>query len=470
MNALQRDLKALTAMVEKEYAEKVKSDPWRLDFHLMPPVGWLNDPNGLCWIDGEYHVFFQYAPFNPAGGVKFWGHYKSSDLINWEYTGVPLLPDQPFDCHGVYSGSAFVDDGKLELFYTGSVKLAGDYDYVTNGRESSTLYVEYKDGQGGIKKKLMTNSDYPEGLSCHVRDPKVWKEDELYYMVLGARDLNDVGKVLLYSSEDKKSWKFCHMLESRQPFGYMWECPDLFALGGNNILSVSPQGVPESGGCYQNLYQSGYYQIYGDYKSQYTLSEFQEWDKGFDFYAPQTFLDEKQRRILIAWMGMPDCEDDYTNPTIERGWNHALTIPRVLTWKDGKILQNPAEEFKQLRKQQQDIKGGSVISELNRFELELDNPSSEDVTVTIADGLMLEYEKENGLFTIKFLNEQIGCGRKQRTASLDSCVGIRVLVDSSCMEVFLNGGETVFTTRFYPETEINCKISGTGCTGTLWKL
>lgn len=87
----------------------------RLTHHLMPPTGWLNDPNGLCWYKGRYHVFFQYSPFESNGGLKFWGHYSSEDMISWRYEGVPLLPDSIYDCHGVYSGSAIAEKDKLHL-------------------------------------------------------------------------------------------------------------------------------------------------------------------------------------------------------------------------------------------------------------------------------------------------------------------------------------------------------------------
>ena len=81
MNALNRDFKILTRLYEENNKEKVNSDYHRLNFHLMPPVGWLNDPNGLCEFNNEYHVFYQYSPFNAKGGIKFWGHYKSKDFI-----------------------------------------------------------------------------------------------------------------------------------------------------------------------------------------------------------------------------------------------------------------------------------------------------------------------------------------------------------------------------------------------------
>ena len=109
MNALQRDLKRLVPMVEAAGAARV-ADPHRQKLHVQPPVGWLNDPNGLCQIGDEYHVFYQYGPFDPTGGVKHWGHVRSRDLFHWERLPVMLYPDEPFDCHGVYSGSALVED------------------------------------------------------------------------------------------------------------------------------------------------------------------------------------------------------------------------------------------------------------------------------------------------------------------------------------------------------------------------
>ena len=181
----------------------------RLTHHLMPPVGWLNDPNGLCWYKGRYHVFFQYSPFEANGGLKFWGHYSSEDMISWRYEGVPLLPDSIYDCHGVYSGSAIAEKDKLHLFYTGNIKMDGDYDYINNGRQSSTLHVESADGlHFGTKEVAVSCEDYPENYTCHIRDPKVWKEGEEYRMILGGRQKSDQGAVLFYSSEDLKNWKF----------------------------------------------------------------------------------------------------------------------------------------------------------------------------------------------------------------------------------------------------------------------
>ena len=194
MNALQRDLKKLVPLVESLGKETVAADPHRQRFHLQPPVGWLNDPNGLCVYSGQYHAFFQYGPFDVNGGVKHWGHAVSTDLLHWEQLPVMLYPDEPFDCHGAYSGSALVEDGTMYLYYTGNVKHPGNFDYIKEGRGHNVCLAISKDGVTlDSKQCLLTNRDYPAGLTCHVRDPKVFAYEGRYYMVLGARTLEEDG-------------------------------------------------------------------------------------------------------------------------------------------------------------------------------------------------------------------------------------------------------------------------------------
>ena len=163
---------------------------WRQSIHLEPRVGWLNDPNGLCFADGKYHVYFQFSPDSPKGaGRKCWGHFESSDNAkNWDYTGIVIEPDIPEDRSGVYSGCAVVKDGIIYIFYTGNVKLPGDHDYVTSGREANQILVTTKDGRTVSSKKiLLRNSDYPDYCSCHVRDPKVWIADGICALLRSGR-------------------------------------------------------------------------------------------------------------------------------------------------------------------------------------------------------------------------------------------------------------------------------------------
>ena len=104
------------------------------------------------------------SPFH-RGGLKVWGEYISKDLVHWEYAGVPLVADSPYDCHGAYSGSAFTEDGMLELFYTGNIKYEGDYDYVNTGRESNTIYTASKDGRKfGEKECAQSRESYPKAI------------------------------------------------------------------------------------------------------------------------------------------------------------------------------------------------------------------------------------------------------------------------------------------------------------------
>lgn len=443
---------------EDRAQEESRQDGWRLGHHLMPPAGWLNDPNGLSQKDGIYHVYFQYSPFDPEGGEKFWGHYESPDLIRWRYTGAFLAPDTVWDRCGVYSGCALAEDGKLYIYYTGNVKQDGDYDYIHAGREANTILTVTEDGRTpGDKELLMTNEDYGDDMSCHVRDPKVWKEDGVCYMVQGARDGSDRGCVLVFSSENGRSWTRINVLRKESLKAYMWECPDLFSLGRQRILSFSPQGLEAETYRFQNRYQSGWCVLNGDFRKTdgYVLEDFHEWDMGFDFYAPQTFEDDRGRRILIGWMGMIEC--DYDNlPTVRRGWQHCLTIPRELIWdKERKtILQRPVCEMERLRAGEERYRDRADL-EWNRSEgLEV-IASMRDAAADLnleAGGLCLNYEKESGVILLSFKDES-GRGRKLRRAQIGKLCNIRIFLDSSAAEIYINDGETVLSTRFYPEKE-----------------
>ena len=141
MSTLTKVLERNISQIEKN--ANMKEGRFRLGHHLMPPVGWLNDPNGLCWYKGRYHVFFQYAPFDVEGGLKFWGHYTSEDLLDWKYEGTALYPDSSYDCHGVYSGSSLIDQDKMHLFFTGNVKIDGGFTGFINPKNKPKQNVWY---------------------------------------------------------------------------------------------------------------------------------------------------------------------------------------------------------------------------------------------------------------------------------------------------------------------------------------
>lgn len=433
---------------------------WRQKLHLEPPHGWLNDPNGCSYFNGKYHIYFQYAPDSAEGkGKKCWGHYESPDWLHWDFTGTVLVPDIPQDRDGVYSGCGVPTDDTLHLFYTGNVKEKGNYDYINEGRGVYVIHVETKDGhQMSSKSVLLGNEDYPDYCSCHVRDPKVWYENGRWNMVLGARSRDSKGLVLFYISDDLMQWTFDHS-EQIPDFGFMWECPDFFSMDGQNYLSASPQGLPHEKDLYQNVYSSGYFMY-----NKGNLDRYEEWDKGFDFYAPQTFETPDHRRIIIGWMGIGDIP--YTNPTTKLGWQHCLTLPREVTRaEDGNLLQQPIRELGKLRQDKSDLSDGGNICLQGPFEI-LAN-ADHDLEIQL-DGLSLTCR--DGEARLSFTDDGCGFGRTDRYALIGKgSVSARMIVDTSSAEIYLNGGRIVFSTRFYPKNpEIAVCIKG--CSSTIYTL
>lgn len=465
MNKNEELLKKAYDRIE-ETKELVESDYYRLKYHIMPPVGLLNDPNGFVQINDEYHLFYQFHPFDTKHGLKYWAHVKSKDLVNWVECPIALAPSEWYETHGCYSGSGINDNGVLTLIYTGNVK-------DENGnRETYQCLVTSEDGVNF--KKYENNPviyNQPEGYTRHFRDPKVWKKDEIWYMVIGAQTINNEGKVLLFKSVDLKDWSLVgdtagSGLNDLGYFGYMWECPDLFSLKGKDILIASPQGLESKGDLYNNIYQSGYFVGKLRYDSGRLIhGEFTELDRGFEFYAPQTTLDNKGRRILIAWMGLPEEEN---HPTTEHGWIHTMTIPRVLELVGDKIYQKPVEEFKSLRKNEmfyQDITIDNDVIELENIngavlelliEFQVEDAAEYGVKLrTSEDGseeTVLFYNRESEKF--EFNREKSGralSGIRRCQLEDRKTLKLNVFMDRSSIEVFINDGEEVFSSRIYPD-------------------
>ncbi|MDQ0253507.1 beta-fructofuranosidase [Evansella vedderi] len=437
--------------------ENIQLDPYRLHFHLMPPTGLLNDPNGLIHYKGTYHVFYQWNPFQTAHGSKFWGHYTSRDLIHWQEQQPALVPNEWYEKDGCYSGSAIEANGELVLFYTGNVKHGEDK------RETYQCMAVSSDGLKFEKKGPVLF--LPEEYTSHFRDPKVWKREDVWYAVVGAQNLNKEGVVALFSSTNLKEWNHIGILAGSKlngltDLGYMWECPDFFKLGEKDVLLVSPQGVEAKGHLYQNEFQSGYF--IGKWKvgtTEYLHGEFTELDRGFDFYAPQTFEDERGRRIMIGWMGITDEQEVY-QPTIEKGWVHALTIPRELVLEGEKLIQKPVTELKQLR-QEDGIKYNvkleneeksweklaGVVSELKiRFE----HLEAETIELNIRSHLKLTYNQDQNLFTLQ--RKRFKDGKvESRSCELPKLEELYIYLDTSSVEIFINGGSEVFTARFFAD-------------------
>lgn len=448
---------------ELENLEKnIKKDFWRQFFHIMPKTGLLNDPNGLAYYDHKYHVFFQWFPFGPVHGLKHWGHYTSSDLINWEEDRRILIPDEWYEKHGAFSGSAIIKDEKLYLMYTGNVR-------DENWSRKSYQCLAYL-GEDKIIKYTDNPiiGDIPENYTNEFRDPKLFIKDGNFYFVIGAQRKDKTSAILIYKSDNLKHWNLLGEIKTKlKDFAYMWECPDYFELDNNGILLFCPQGLKPENDKYNNIYQSAY--ITGEKLNINTLdfqhNDFNELDRGFDFYAPQTF-EKDNRRILIGWMGLPELE----YPTDKNLWAHCLTIPRELKIKNGKLIQNPVIELQNMRKSKEEFNqklnneniklnmSGSVyelIAEFSEFsdDFGLELRSNENKKT------ILYYDYNNKKVILDRTNSgekfALEYGTERRVKIISDKIKFHIFMDSSSIEVFVNDGEEVFSARIFPDKSSN---------------
>ncbi|UCZ53097.1 sucrose-6-phosphate hydrolase [Bacillus shivajii] len=460
MTEKERELQRKAMEEIKKHEDTVKSDPFRLTYHLMPPVGLLNDPNGWIKWNGTYHMFFQWNPFKTAHGAKFWGHYTSTDLVHWKEEPIALAPSEWYEKNGCYSGSAVDHEGTLKLIYTGNVK--GEQ----GERESYQCIATSTDGVTFTKEGPVIDT-LPEGYTAHFRDPKVWHDGNEWLLVIGAQTEDEKGLVLLYRSQDMKTWEFAGPVAgagigSIDEFGYMWECPDLFHLEGKDVLVVSPQGLEPEGMKYHNTYQAGY--LIGELDSKTPIFHhglFEELDRGFEFYAPQTTEDDQGRRILVGWMGVPD-QDEHLHPTRENEWIHSLTLPRELHIRADRVIQKPVEELKALRKNEVSHRNVVVNKDETAYEgvfgksleLQLSNFENLEGTfeVSLRGSARMVYDTEAQVFTFERISFATRLVEK-RQCHLESLNSVRTYVDSSSVEIFINDGQEVFTSRFFPSPE-----------------
>ncbi|WP_416150006.1 glycoside hydrolase family 32 protein [Salipaludibacillus sp. HK11] len=432
-------------------------DRFRPKFHMTPPFGLMNDPNGFIYYVGKYHTFYQWNPNKTVHATKYWGHFTSENLFEWKHENAVLAPEDWFDCNGCYSGSAIEHEGNLIVLYTGNVlNEIGD-------RETYQCMAISKDGMTFDKKGPVLH--LPAGYTAHFRDPKVWKKEDTWYMVVGAQSETKTGKVALFSSTNLTDWEHhgaiagSHM-NGLGDFGYMWECPDLFSLSGKDVLIVSPQGLEPKGDDYHNLFQSGYFIGEMDYQTkQYCHGDFRELDRGFEFYAPQTTIGANGQRILIAWMGMPD-ESEEHHPTIHDGWIHAMTLPRELTLFEGKLYQKPVKELEKLRTNEVHYEHVSIFNNSRDFkgvsgqsiELIIDilTNKSDVFSMRISNAIQIDFDSKTKIFSLTRKNFQTQSD-EVRKCKLEDIYSLNIFIDLSTVEIFINGGEEVFSSRFFSE-------------------
>jgi beta-fructofuranosidase len=432
--------------------QSVEEDHYRLGYHIMTPRGWMNDPNGLIHFNGEYHVFYQHYPYDSKWGPMYWGHTVSTDLVHWKHKPIALAPSEEYDIGGCFSGSAVNNEGVISLLYTGHVD---DKD----PKEVQCLAYS-QDGITFIKAEENPVIEYPpEDASQDFRDPKVWKHEDNWYMVLGTGK-NGVGKALLYRSNNLKEWVYIGvMAESDGMQGYMWECPDLFKLENKYILVLSPM---KDG--WQNRYIIGEL----DYETgKFTPEVDAQLDYGYHFYAPQTFEDERGRRILIGWMDMWETK----MPTQNNGWAGAMTLPRQLRISDEHtLLVTPVPELEILREKKYNVSLGridrstsnvlkGVVGQRLEFkgEFEITDPATSFSIGFCVSGnkqeetiIRYDHPKEELVVDLHKSGEGLREVASTEISLKNNILPLHIYLDHSSLEVFVNNGERVLTNRLYP--------------------
>jgi len=455
--------------------EAVEADPWRQAFHVQPPVGLLNDPNGLVQHEGTYHLCYQWHPFAPTHGLKFWAHLTSTDLVNWAEQPVALAPSHPYESHGCYSGSGIVHDGSVRFLYTGNVRTPN------GGRTPFQLLATL--GADGTVTKHPANpliAAIP-GCGAHVRDPKVWTRDGVHWMILGAQTDDLRGTALLLRSTDLIEWEYLGQLAGGAggPSGYMWECPDLVRIDGRDALVISPQldhGPTAGSGRWEDmsLYAVGDLDV--DAPAFTPHGHFRRVDAGPDFYAPQTLTDEAGRTIMIGWMGMPDHEGQPPladkHPTVANGWVHCLTVPRVLSLDGDHLVQMPVPELAALHGT--GVTHAGLTIEPGPSPVVLDDvvgPALDvELAVDVSPGaaVLVRLREGSGRPVIVTLDPTRGTAALDRTLLGTGEGGVatgtfragprveaRILLDHSSIELFVDGGWLAMSARIYPDPTDN---------------
>lgn len=436
---------------------------YRPIYHFLPEKNWMNDPNGVCWFQGQYHLFYQHNPTKDDWGNIHWGHAVSEDCVHWRHMPIALYPSHELGELHCFSGSISVE-GELPVLYYTSIGAKEDG---RDGRFGSQQWCAVShDGMESFQKwegnPILKIEDHDGLILREWRDPYVFKREDGWYMVLGSV-LEGKGAALLYYSPDQFTWKFQRVLHSAPiEKGRSWECPNYFKLGEKAVLVVSPSDCP--------IY------FYGREEANHEFIPEGEGIldySGFDgFYAPNSFEDNKGRRIMIGWL-TEGARGELQIP----GWKGVQSLPRVLTMESDGLHSNPLPELSSLRGACEKHENFSVQglwkagTEGKALEIQLvfekaavkdklqlqvfADPSGEEKTV-------ISFEKE----TDRILIDRTNSNRTGKTSSKElSCavaekdgkVCLDVFLDYSTLEVFVSGKE-VISTRVYPDREDSCGV------------
>lgn len=423
--------------------------PGREQYHFVPYKNWINDPNGLCWYQGYYHMYYQANPHGQEWSHMYWGHAASRDCVHWVHLPYVLEPQEEIlnaadRKGGAFSGSAVVLDDKIRFYLTRH--LGPEEDSEEETVQYQTM-VESKDSIHFGEERLIIekpNADF----SYNFRDPKVIWHEGLWQMVIGTR-VRDIPSVALYQSKDGTSWSYQGILLQEKTEGvYTFECPDLFYLDQKAVVTGAWMFYSDE----HRRFQPTYYYIGKVQDGKFQLESKGLYDFAGNFYAVQSF-EHAGRRIAIGWIS------DFYNEHCpeENGAHGSMAIPRQLEVKDGVLYQRPIEEiYRQKGKCFCSVQGQDVsLKHLNRncyyaalsfhadtdFEILLGkNEDAQLLLIRKGDCLQLESRGVRSHF--------VTC-----VTRLEALRKLEIFADHRTVEVFANDGERAGCKLFYPEKD-----------------
>jgi len=477
------------ASEENESEEKVSAfnEPYRPQFHFTPATNWMNDPNGMVYYDGEYHLFYQHHPEGNVWGPMHWGHAISTDLVHWEHMPVALAPDE---LGTIFSGSAVMDLENTSGLGTGEAPaMVAIFTYhdaagAEAGREDfQTQGIAYSTDKGRSWTKYEGNPVLKNPGIRDFRDPKVaWVEaapgQGKWIMTLAVKD-----KISFYSSPNLLDWTFESDFNPEwAAYGGVWECPDLFTLTTAEgeekwilFVSINPGG-PNGGSATQYFI--------GDFDGSNFTVESNEilWlDYGTDNYAGVTWSNVPEadgRRLFIGWMS----NWNYANIVPTEVWRSAMTLPRSLHLikreNEFLVASKPVEELEKIRATSKRFSDAQITLTEELVELEL-QPQEADFSVEFSNdagekllitkvGDTLSLDRSNSGETA--FSEVFGTVH-HAPISAAKADKVHLFLDRSSIEVFINDGEMVMTDIIFPtKPYTDLKLTGFGETNTLYYL
>ena len=422
--------------INRQIAEScgaVKRD-FRQKYHMIPPVGWMNDPNGLIKFNGRYHLFYQFNPYAAHPGVMLWGHFISDDLIGYSDKGAAIVPDK--EHVSIFSGGATEYGEKLAAVYTEHYECGGD-------RREEVYMALSSDGMNFSKGvRIFDNNDLPECISrSDFRDPFPVKTDDGYYVFVGGKLVKENKGIIVVlggSGLEKLEYKFT--IGPFYELGDMGECPCYRKIDGKDVIIASGCNVPRRGNDFANVNSSVFIVGKIDFEGKsFAVESIREIDKGDAFYAPQ-LINGDDRPVMVAWHEM--WGKPYPTSDMNHGWAGCFTIPRELRVKDGEVLQSPISE---LEKYLVPCAGGGVPESADiRFEFRGDG----EVKISGRDGSVAVGCRDGRVYLdTRRANNMNGCVRTVNRSREKN--GVRVLLDVSGIEVFAGGGAETISSRIY---------------------